>query len=398
MILAFLLALLPQEDAVEWNRKGIDHLEKEELGAAVEAFEKARALRPEDATIRKNLAVAKFKIGEKAREAKEVEKAAAAFRAAADLDPDFPRFRVHLASAERAAGRGESARQILEDTVKKFPKEGSAFELLGDLDLEEGRLEEAVAALEKALALDPDRPRLRQALERAKRDVELEAGYAREGSGHFDFRYDVGRADLARGAGILGEMLDRAWEDVALELGEWPKERFQVVLYAGNAFREVTGTGEWVGGLFDGRIRVPIGSLFSQREALPPVLRHEVTHAFLHRMAPGLPTWAGEGLAQRLEGRDARMADGAVRAARDRLLGAAELRGSFLELKEPTRIRLAYAMSLSFTDWLYRTRGREAFLRYVRGIRESGEEKASADAFGFSFVEALALWREELGI
>lgn len=399
MILAsLLLALGLQEDAVEWNRRGIEHLNKEEHAAAVEAFEKARTLRPDDATIRKNLAVAIFRVGEKALAAKEAEKAAASFRTAAGLDPEHPAYRVSLAVAERAAGRGEAARGILEETVAKFPREASAFELLGVLHHEEGRLEEAAAALEKALALEPARPRLREALDRVKRDLALEAGYSREGSIHFDFRYDVERSDLVKGAGVLAGMLDEAWEAVALELGEYPSERMQVVLYAGQTFREVTGTGEYVGGLFDGRIRVPVGSLFRQRETLPAVLRHEVTHAFLHRMAPGLPTWAGEGLAQRLEGRDARMADGAVRAARDRLLEPEALRGSFLDLKEPARIRLAYSMSLSFLDWLYRYRGRESVLRYVRGIREGGEEKAFAEAFGFAFADGLAAWREEIGL
>ncbi|MGH7150961.1 MAG: tetratricopeptide repeat protein, partial [Planctomycetota bacterium] len=311
--------------------------------------------------------------------------------------PEHPAYRVSLATAERAAGRGEAARGILEETAKRFPREASAFELLGVLHHEEGRLEEAAAAFEKALALEPTRPRLGEALERVKRDLALEAGYSREGSIHFDFRYDVERSDLVKGAGVLAGMLDEAWEAVALELGEYPTERHQVVLYAGQTFREVTGTGEYVGGLFDGRIRVPVGSLFRQRESLPPVLRHEVTHAFLHRMAPGLPVWAGEGLAQRLEGRDPRMADGAVRAARERLLEPAQLRGSFLDLKDPARIRLAYSMSLSFVDWLYRYRGREATLRYVRGIRERGEEKSFAEAFGCSFADGLALWLEEIG-
>ncbi|MGH7149456.1 MAG: hypothetical protein ACREIU_02095, partial [Planctomycetota bacterium] len=65
ILAALLLALGFQEDALEWNRRGIEHLKKEEPAAAVEAFERARSLRPDDATIRKNLAVAKFRVGEK---------------------------------------------------------------------------------------------------------------------------------------------------------------------------------------------------------------------------------------------------------------------------------------------------------------------------------------------
>jgi hypothetical protein len=73
-------------------------------------------------------------------------------------------------------------------------------------------------------------------------------------------------------------------------------------------FRDVTQAPDWSGGLFDGRvIRIPVGGLSSVEEAagLLNILTHEMTHAFLYRMAPeGLPLWFNEGLATTFQGWD----------------------------------------------------------------------------------------------
>ena len=74
------------------------------------------------------------------------------------------------------------------------------------------------------------------------------------------------------------------------------------------AFRDVTQAPDWSGGLFDGRvIRIPVGGLATVEEAagLLNILIHEMTHAFLYRMAPeGLPLWFNEGLATTFQGWD----------------------------------------------------------------------------------------------
>jgi len=80
-----------------------------------------------------------------------------------------------------------------------------------------------------------------------------------------------------------------------------------VLLYAKTAFKTVTQAPEWAGGLYDGKIRIPVGGLTTAEEAvgLQSVLVHEMTHAFLFRMAPvGLPLWFNEGLATAFQGWD----------------------------------------------------------------------------------------------
>jgi hypothetical protein len=65
---------------------------------------------------------------------------------------------------------------------------------------------------------------------------------------------------------------------------------------------------DWAAGAYDGKIRIPVGGLKTVQEAagLLNVIVHEMTHAFLHRMAPlGLPLWFNEGIATAFQGWDA---------------------------------------------------------------------------------------------
>jgi hypothetical protein len=196
---------------------------------------------------------------------------------------------------------------------------------------------------------------------------------------------------------VLAEILDSAWEKVAAELGFFPTERLPVVLYDGKQFREATETGEWVGGLYDGRIRLPVQSLFGERERLARVAAHEIAHALLHRFATTVSPWADEGFAQKMEGRDAAVASRAVKASRLPQITAEEMRSPFLSLGDKHRIALAYDSSLSFLDWVLLRGGREAFLSYLKAAGAQGDDGAFRAAFGVSFEDALTAWRIEIG-
>jgi tetratricopeptide (TPR) repeat protein len=394
---ALILLLAARQDAAEWNRIGIEKLDAGEVSGAIEAFGKARALAPENEVVRRNLAVAIFRRGDEAFRAEAFARAASDFAEASALVPDHAPYLLHRALALEKGGREEDALALLLDATERFPKEPDAFELLGETMRKKGRISEAAAALEKALALDPKRERARRRLEALRRDLAVEGEFVLEGSVHFDFRYDGARSDLTRGAGVLAEILDAAWEKVAAELATYPTERLPVVLYDGKQFREATETGEWVGGLYDGRIRIPVESLFGERERLARVAAHEISHAFLHRGGASVPPWADEGFAQRMEGRDAAAASKAVRASRLPPITAEELRRPFLEMSDRRRIALAYSSSLSFVDWLFRRAGREAFLAYLRESAKGEEAAAFSAAFGVPFEEALAAWRLEIG-
>ena len=82
----------------------------------------------------------------------------------------------------------------------------------------------------------------------------------------------------------------------------FPAEPITVVLYTQQQFRDVTRTPGWSGGLFDGRIRLPVRGGLADRREFERVLTHEYVHALVHSVAAGgVPAWLNEGLAAALE-------------------------------------------------------------------------------------------------
>ena len=110
-----------------------------------------------------------------------------------------------------------------------------------------------------------------------------------------------------RWSGAFLAVLDTAFNTLHDRLGEYPRDEIKVIFYSRVAFRDITQAPDWSGGAYDGKIRIPVGGLSTVEEAtgLLTILIHEMTHAFLYRMAPlGLPLWFNEGLATTFQGWD----------------------------------------------------------------------------------------------
>jgi hypothetical protein len=148
-------------------------------------------------------------------------------------------------------------------------------------------------------------PALTEKIARGRREMAAEEGMGRETSRYFVVLFD---RDVPRP--LVQEffaVLDQAYDILHEELGEYPRDEITVILYSQREFRDVTLAPEWSGGQYDGKIRIPVGGLKTVEDAagLLMIIVHEMTHAFLHRMAPtGLPRWFEEGLATTYQGWD----------------------------------------------------------------------------------------------
>jgi Tfp pilus assembly protein PilF len=211
---------------------------------------------------------------------------------------------VGIAPAEASYHLLFEARQEIDRALELAPGLAEAREISGDLHYQEGSLEKARAEWELALAAAGSRGHpLRAKLDRVDREALADAGFGRDVSRHFTIQYDgpVPGAVARTALRLLEEAYDRLWR----AFGRPPQHDVPVILYTRGLFAEITRSPGWVGGTYDGKIRVPVGGLETADDAerLGPILAHELTHAFIRANVPGrLPLWFEEGLAGHFQG------------------------------------------------------------------------------------------------
>jgi tetratricopeptide (TPR) repeat protein len=289
----------------ELVKSGFELLQRQGYEEAADTFAAALELEPESEPVRKGLARAWAEIGKAHVRAGRLRKAREAFEKSVAANPAGGEHHLLLAQVLYRLGELRDARAETDRALEVSPGDPLARELSGDLYNREGRL--GLAAAEWEAAAKAGGPHaLAEKLARVRRDMAAEEGMERQTSRYFTIQYDRDvPSALVEG---FFKLLDEVFNTLHDRLGEYPREEIPVILYSQVTYRDVTRAPDWSGGLFDGRvIRVPVGGLRSVEEAagLLNILAHEMTHAFLYRMAPeGLPLWFNEGLATASQGWD----------------------------------------------------------------------------------------------
>jgi tetratricopeptide (TPR) repeat protein len=291
-------------DFSELVRRGFTELGAGQFEEAAADLQEALQAQPDSEPARKGLAKAWVGLAGASLQAGRLPQSRDSLEKAVALLPDAADYRLMLARVCFRQNDVEAARAAVDEALERAPDSGPARELSGDLYDRAGELNLAVGEWEAALKAGAS-PRLAAKIERARREMAVEQGMERESSRHFAVLYDrdVPR-DLVKS---IFELLDKAFDVLHDRLGEYPRGEIAVLLYGKVAFSDVTRSPDWVGGLYDGKIRIPVGGLTTAEEAvsLYNVIVHEMTHAFLFRAAPeGLPRWFHEGLATSFQGWD----------------------------------------------------------------------------------------------
>lgn len=290
-----------------------------------------------------------------------------------------------------------AAERALRQALERDPQEKLAWQVLGDLAYRRDDMDEAVTAWERAVELDPDNSALRTRLERLRREHRTEKDFNKEYASHFSIKYE-GR-ELIESGRIVLRTLENAYGDIGRELSYYPDREIAVILYSNKQFQEVTDAPGWSGGMFDGKIRLPIGGIERETPALRAVLYHEYTHAVVRSITPRVPAWLNEGLAQYFEGRKVSdhqhaMLRQALRSGQLPSLRALE--GSFMGYSG-AQASFAYLQSLSVVNHMIEDYG----LYRVRTVLDelgggSNLDRAVSNGLIVSLEEFERGWRRSL--
>jgi tetratricopeptide (TPR) repeat protein len=368
-------------------RGGIDEMSDDEIAGAITVLKRRiddYPLAREENTRR--LVALLDHLGGRAYKARHFDTAVTRFREALGYDAKDATAQLGLAAAYFRQDQDIFARSTLERALLDHPDHPALHALLGDVYNSQERTEEALQEWRKAYALKPD-PSLKEKIDKLARERSIDGDYRQSEAAHFTLRYDGLRAGPDLGGQIL-EYLESQFRALEARFDHYPLQPIVVIVYPQKQFYEATQAGADVGGLYDGKIRVPSGGLKQIDAEARRVLLHELAHAFIAGKSRGTaPRWLHEGLAQFIEGRRTPTATGAALTREYQNPDGRESWGQ----------AFSYPSALCFVEWLD---GRIGFPALVDVLEQTGRGATPEAAFEqvtrYSLKELRQAWGEAL--
>jgi len=400
LLLLFLTTLVRPAGAagepVSYSAQAQELLSRGEYQKALEGLERGVALHPYDLALRRNLASAYAQAAQQELAQGRYAEAAHHFGQARDLAPGTAELGLMRGVALYLGKEYDAARAELTQAGEG----AKPLFFLGRISYDTGDLPAALALWRRALELEPGDKNIRGFIEKAERELPVESKMDKGYSSMFDLSFD---AELP--PGLSAEVLDAlesAYNSVGADLGLFPTTRIPVLLYAKRDFTSVTAGPDWSGGLYDGKIRLPVGGVSSITPQMRAILFHEYTHVLIAELTGGnVPTWLNEGLAE-IEGRKeySQPAPHFAKALQEgRLLSLSALSGSFAKMSG-MEAGLAYQQSHSLAEFMVTRYGWYAVQEILQnlGQRLSIEAAVAKALSGWSLdlPGVIREWRESL--
>lgn len=189
----------------------------------------------------------------------------------------------------------EMAKMALTEAMSYDPRNPLIPQLLGEIYYAEYDLKKAKDYFTKSYLLRPD-PEVRDRIEKINREAPLETNLKTKTTEKFILKYQ-GEAELAGEA--IQEKLEKIYTVLSGDFGHAFRQPVVVVLYDREAFSKIMEVPHWIGGFYDGKVRIPAYQTGMAEKDLNRIMIHEMTHAFVAEMAARrAPAWINEGLAE----------------------------------------------------------------------------------------------------
>jgi tetratricopeptide (TPR) repeat protein len=381
------------------NARGVTLMQKGEYGQAVAPLQKALEALPYNDVIRGNLAGCFLGLGLQHLEGRRFSQAADALQEGKEYAGEDHRFWLYRGLALLLQGDHGAAEGELHEAQAMDEKDPQVHQLLGRIFYNTGRLYQAIDAWERALELAPEDSETAALLERARRELPVENSMSHDYGRNFKISYN-GRAFGEVGDQVL-EVLESAYSEIGNDLNFYPDTVVPVLLYTERDFAEITRSPDWAGGLYDGKIRIPVGGVSRMNPQLKAVLFHEYSHVAVHFLTRGrCPAWLNEGLAQIAERRHHDPPLTALAAAVDEVksLVFEPLETSFIGLSRE-EAQLAYEQSYSLTAYMIEQYHWYKMAELLAALGEglSMEEAVSAvlGEYGTNYASLQAAWHRQ---
>lgn len=389
-------AITHANDPVLENNYAVELLKNKEYEKALDHFLVAYRTYPNDQTIKKNLAFAYLMTGERFMERGRFEEAAEQFDHAKELLPDEPKHWLLRGIALERLNDYDNARYEIERARALGGDTPEVLYHLGRVFYASGETARGVELWEQALMLDPNNKELRALLEKSRRELAVESAMDKGHGGKFLVSYDAAVSrDLAD---RFLDTLENIYNSVGYDLGRYPAAKAPVILYSRKDYKNITDTPEWSGGVYDGKIRLPIGGVTEITPRIRATLRHEYTHVVIYDMTRGnCPTWLNEGLAE-VEGRmehNPPIVELGRAFKNNALLSFRTLEGEFFSLGRKEAL-LAYEQSYAMANFMVKSYGwhkvQEILLNLGKGMDMEAAVGAALGDYGLDYKKLQEEW------
>lgn len=349
-----------EQRAAKYNQSGIEALNKNDYIQAIDFFNQALQILPKNITVKKNLAITYNNYAITLNGENNTEDAKEYLYKAIELEKDNIHYKENLANiisslAEKYYKDGEydiAIRQLTE-SLALLPKHIPSLLLLGQIHYQMQELEKAQNVWERAYKYDPHNSELKQMLSRLKNEKLIETDLKQLDAYYFDIRFDKTVIDEEI-YDVRYDLRD-AYRDVGRDFNYYPQHKIPVILYAQEDFQKLRQTPDWVSGIYDGKIRLPIKNNGFSITELKKIIWHEYTHAVVFDLTDGrCPTWLNEGLAKyeelKQEKPDLTILKKAINE--NYCVPINKLESSFSLKNDPEKLNIAYLEAYSFIDFI----------------------------------------------